>query len=119
LERRHLIVLIPALLLAAGMLLSCLLAVQQSDWLVLAAPLALALSVLVGEALEARLRGLPARPSPSAMILAASFLLASLIVAVKDPGLLKGLMPLLGTLAAATLPMRGKHRNACMEPPRS
>ncbi len=112
-QRRH--SLIPALMLAAGMLLSCMLAVQRSDWLVLAAPFALAFSVLAGDALDGRLRGLPPRPSPSAMILAASFLLASLIVALKDPGLLKGLMPLLGTLAAATLPWRGRRDHTCLE----
>jgi hypothetical protein len=98
--------LLPVLVLAAGILLSALLAVQHSDWLVLAAPLSLALAVLAGDALNARMQGRPARPSPAALILAVSFLVAGLIVAATDPVLLRQMMPLLGACAAVTLPLR-------------
>jgi hypothetical protein len=93
----------PALLLAAGVLLASTLAVQQSSWLVLAAPVALALSVLVADSLGAHLRGGRVRPSHRALILASSFLLAGTIVAVGEPAQLKPLMPVLAACAAVTV----------------
>lgn len=102
----------PALLLAGGVVLSSLLAVQQSDWLVFAAPVSLALCTLVADALDTRLRGGPASPSAGAQILAASFLLAGLLLASQDRALLKEMMPLLGaTAAVATLRPRARRRH--------
>lgn len=99
----------PALLLAAGVLLASTLAVQHSSWLVLAAPVALALSVLVADSLDAYLRGGRARPSNGALILAASFLPAGWIVAVGEPSQLKPLMPVLAASAAVTVFKPGKN----------
>lgn len=93
----------PALLLAAGVLLASTLAVQQSGWLVLAAPVALALSVLMASALEGWLRDARARPSHGALILATSFLLAGSLVAAKEPAQLKPLMPVLAAAAAVSV----------------
>jgi len=103
----------PALLLAAGVLLSSTLAVQRSEWLLLAAPVCLALCVLVADALDAYLRDGQARPSPGAMILAASFLVAGLIVAVGEPSQLKPLMPVLAASAAVTVLNSRGRRKSC------
>jgi hypothetical protein len=100
----------PASFLAAGVLLASTLAVQQSSWLVLAAPVALALSVLTASALDAWLRDARARPSHGAMILATSFLLAGLLVAAKEPVQLKPLMPVLAASAAVSV-IRPRRRN--------
>ncbi|HEX2668272.1 MAG TPA: hypothetical protein VHP13_07850 [Gammaproteobacteria bacterium] len=105
----------PALLLAGGVLLSSVLCVQRSDWLVLAAPASLALCVLVGAALDSRLRGGWVRPSPAALILAASFLLAGLMVA-QDREQLRQLMPILGASAAVVI-TRHPRRKACLPLP--
>lgn len=92
-----------AFLLAAGVLLASALAVQRSSWLVLAAPVALAVAVLAASTLDAWLRGARPRPTHGALILAASFLLAGLLVAAKEPAQLKPLMPVLAASAAVSV----------------
>jgi hypothetical protein len=114
--RKHWLDLGPSLLVAAGILLSTLLAglAARSGWLVLAGPLLLALAVVSADLLSARLRGKSARPSPAALLLAGSFLLACAIVALRDPGLVKTLPPILGGAAWVALLRRdGGRRRTC------
>lgn len=108
--------LLPALLVASGIVLATLLAVhaQGSLWLALAAALLLTLVVLAADALEAWIQEGKPRVSAPAWILGASFLLAGVLVGVQDPGKVKTLMPLLGTVSWVVLLTRvEEQRRAC------
>jgi len=88
----------PSLILASAIILATLVAAlsAKSAWLLLLAPAILGIAVVAAYALNSRLRGESSRPSPAAIILGLSFLLAGTIVTFRDPALVKTLMPLLG-----------------------
>lgn len=113
--RKHWLNLTPSLLVGAGILLSALVAVRvaQSGWWVLAAPLLLALAVVSADILASRLRGESSGPSPAALILGGAFLVASWIVALRDPGLVKSLLPILGAASGVTLLRPAARRKPC------
>jgi uncharacterized protein YqgC (DUF456 family) len=112
--RKYWLALTPSLLMAAGILVSTYIAglTQKSGWLVLAAPLLLSLVILAADVLSSRLRGKPSGPSLVALLLAGSFFLASLIV-IRDPTLVKILIPINGAAAWVSLQRPNKQRRTC------
>jgi hypothetical protein len=102
----------PSLVLAAGIVVSTLAALlaARSGWLVLAGPLLLALAVVGADVLDSRLRGRSSRPSRAAFLLGGAFLWAGLIVALRDPGLVKTLVLVLGPMSWVTLFLRAEGR---------
>ena len=116
--RKYWLDLSPSLLLAGGIIVSTLLSAlaARSGWLVLAGPLLLALTVVGADVLSSRLQGEPARPSGAALILGGAFLLAGSIVALRDPSLVKTLLPVVGAAAWVTILLRSEGgRKACRE----
>ena len=114
--KKYWLSLTPSMVIALAIILSSLVAVlaAKSTWLALAAPALLALAVAAADALNSRLRGRSFRPSPAALILAASFLVAGLLVTFRDPHLVKSLIPIVGVCAWTTLLLRPENRrNAC------
>lgn len=110
--RKYWLSLTPSMLLATAIILSTLVAslATKSGWLVLTAPLLLSLAVVGADALHRRLSGASSHPSPAALILGVSFLLAGVLVTSRDPGLVKTLIPLIGVTAWATLLLRPDNR---------
>ena len=102
----------PNLLLASAIVLSTLIAARSvnSQELLLLAPTILALAVVAANALDSRLRGESSRPSPAAIILGFSFLLAGALVTFRDPAQVKTLMPLVGVTAWPALFLRPNAR---------
>jgi hypothetical protein len=113
--RKYWLNLTPSMLMAAGILLSTYVAglIAKSGWLVLAAPLLLSLVVLAADVLISRLRGKPSGPSIVALLFAGSILLASMIVTLHDPGLVKTLIPVIGATGWVTLLQPNKQRKTC------
>ena len=108
--------LVPSLLVGAGIVVATLIAVRtaESGWLVLAGPLCLALSVVSADMAASRLKGESlSGPSWPALLLGGSFLLAGWIVALRDPNLVKTLIPTIGATAWAILLMRPDSRRRC------
>jgi len=106
----------PSLLVGVGIVAATFVAVLAagSGWLVLAGPLVLALAVVGADVLGSRLRGKPARPSLIALSIGGSFLLAGLIVALRDPSLVKTLIPVIGITSWPALMLRpGGPRKTC------
>ena len=97
-SRKYWLELGPSLLVGAGIILSTLLAVlaAESRWLVMAAPLLLAVTVVGAERLNSRLQGESWGSFWAALLLGGAILFAGLIVALRDPGLVKTLIPTLG-----------------------
>jgi len=112
--RKYWLDLTPSLLIAAGILVSTYIAglTEKSGWLVLAAPLLLSLAILAADVLSSRLTGRPSGPSLVALLLAGSFILASLIV-IRDPSLVRILIPLNGAAGWVSLHRPNKYRNTC------
>ena len=112
--RKYWLDLTPSLLMAAGILLSTYVAgiTAKSGLLILAAPLLLSIAILAADVLSSRLRGKSSGPSMVALLLAASFLLASLIV-IHNPAMVKMLIPLNGAAGWVSLQRPNKHRNSC------
>jgi hypothetical protein len=106
--RNYWLRLTPSLLVAAAMILATLIAVlaAKSALLLLAAPLFLVLAIMAADALASRLRGQSSRPSSAALILGATFLLASLIVTLRQPSMLPALIPVLGVTAWVAILLR-------------
>ena len=94
-----------SLLVAVGILVSTFVASRAagSGWLVLTGPLLLALAVVGADVLNARLIGESFSPSWAALLMGGSCLLASLIVTLRDPTLVKTLMPMIGMAAWVTV----------------
>ena len=114
--RKYWLELGPSLLVAAGIVAATFVAARaaESGWLVLAGPLLLALTVVGADVLGSRLRGKPSRPSWTALFIGGSFLLAGLIVALRDPSLVKTLIPVIGVTAWPALMLRsGSPRKTC------
>lgn len=103
--RKPWIHLVPAVLLALGVILATAVSVWAADsqWLVLTGPLVLALALLGADALTSRLRGEPFVPSWLGLVMGAVFLGASLIVALADPTRVALLIPVLGAGCAGTM----------------
>lgn len=99
--RRHWSVFGPSLVVAAGIIVATLVAVlaAESGWLVMAGPLLLGLAVVSADVLGSRLKGEPSGPSWAALLLGGTFLLAGVIVALREPGLVKTLIPTIGSSA--------------------
>lgn len=97
----------PSLLVALGIIAASYLAVRAGfGWQTLVAPLALAAAVIAADLLESRLCGRHPQPTPGALILAASFLLACMTIGIGDPQAIKDLMPTLGAVASMTVLLR-------------
>jgi hypothetical protein len=113
--RRYWLNLTPSLVMAAGIIVSTYIAgpIAKSGWLVLAALLLLLLSVLGADVLGARLRGESSGPSPIALLSAGSFLLAGLIVAFRDPSLVRTLIPVIGATGWVSLLRPNRQRKTC------
>ena len=106
----------PSLLIGTGIVVATLVAVLSagSGWLVLAAPLVLTLAVVGAGMMSARLGGESWTPSWAALILGGSFLLASWIVALRDPSLVGTLLPVFGAASwLALLPRLEAPRRSC------
>ena len=96
--------LLPALALAAAGLLASWIAVHAAaPWMVLAAPLLLALALLATELWQSHRQGLPLRPSQGVLMLAASLVVAALIVGLGDPKQVRELMPVLTAVSAVAI----------------
>jgi hypothetical protein len=114
--RKHWLHFGPSLLVGAGIILATLIAAlaAKSGWLVMAAPLTLALAVVGADVLDSGLRRESPVPSPAALILGGAVLLAGLIVSVRDPNLVRTLISLVGAGAWVTLLRRpGRGRQMC------
>lgn len=115
--RKDWIHLVPAVLLAVGILVSTAVAVRTSDsgWLILAAPLLMALTIVGADALASRLRGESFVPSWISLLLGAAFLVACLIVAVGDSTQVVAMIPILGGGCAGGMYALGAtgRRTAC------
>jgi hypothetical protein len=116
--RRYWLSLSPSLLVAVGIIVSSLIAKRfdHSLPLVLASQLLLALLIVSADVLGSRLRGEAAGPSPAALILGVSFVLAGFIVALRDPSLVKTFIPLSGAGAWVVIVGRAEaSRRACAD----
>lgn len=88
----------PTLLVALGIVVATLVAKRMADsgWWVMAGPMLLALSVVCADLFQARLRGERPLPSAGALLIGCTFLAAGFVVALRDPGLVKLLIPVVG-----------------------
>lgn len=104
-SRARLMDLVPSLILALGILASAGVAsiVPASGWLVMAGPLVMALAMIAAGLVDWRLNGTYPGKLKVALILGAIFLLASSIVALRDPSRVSTLLPILGAGAAFPL----------------
>jgi len=101
----------PSLLLAGGIVAG---QSAQAAWSDLAGTSLLAASLLLADALAARMRGMSPRPSPPAWILASTCVLVGLLALLRQPGHTASLIPVLGLGAWTVLFMRGgTQRIAC------
>jgi hypothetical protein len=70
--------------------------------------------MLIADALAARVRGIPPKPSLPAWIIASTCVLAGLLAMLREPGHAGSLIPVLGLGAWTVLFMRdGKPRATC------
>jgi hypothetical protein len=106
-NRQHLAAIVPAFLIAFGILISTALTVTGSGWLIAIGVALFALSTLAGDLAAARLRGQRVAPSVQGIAIAASFLLACGIVALKNPALVATLIPVIGGAAVLPIIFRG------------
>jgi hypothetical protein len=116
--RRYWLSLSPSLLVGVGIIVSALIAKRfdHSLPLVLASTLLLAIAIVSADVLGSRLRGEVAGPSPAALILGVSFLLAGSIVAFRDPSLVKTFIPLSGACAWVVIVGRSEaSRRTCRD----
>lgn len=113
--RKHWIDLGSGLIVGAGILASTLLAflTAESGWLVLIGPLVLALAVVTADLLGSRPMSGPRRPSRPALFMGGSMLFAAVIVAARDPALVKTLVPALAAPAWVTLVWRPQGQRNC------
>jgi len=104
----------PSLLVGMGIILATLVAklAAGSGWLVLGGPLLLALAVVGADVLDSRLKGKSSSPSPAALILGTTFLLAGAIV-VRNPNHVSTLIPIVGMSAWVVLLRPENRRNTC------
>lgn len=108
----------PSLLVGTGIVVSTYVAVLAAGhgWLVLIGPLLLALAMVSADILDSRIRRVPSGPSPAALIMGGTFMMAGLIVALRDPNLIKTLIPIMATAAWVVLLLRPEsRRKTCAE----
>lgn len=100
--------LVPNILLAIGILTSTWIAVvtAESGWWVLAGPLIMALALVGTTVLGYRWRGASRDTVRVALIMATALLLASAIVALRDPSGVASMLPVLGACIAAPIGIR-------------
>jgi hypothetical protein len=105
----------PSLLFAVGMVLAKLISARAAEhrWLVLAGPLFLALAIVSADMLASRLRGKSSGPSWAALLMGSSCLLASLIVTLRDPSLVKTFIPVIGIASWISLPFALRPLESC------
>lgn len=115
-QRRFWFDLVPSLLIGLGIIAATFIAKQAADsgWLVLVAPLFLAITVVGADMLNSWLRGESVRPSWPAVLLGVAFLLAGGIVALRKPSLVATMIAVSGASAWVTLLLSpGQRRRAC------
>ena len=107
-RRKHWLDLAPSFLVAAGIVVATLVTVRaaQSGWLILAGPLLLALAIVGADVLASKLKGKTLGPSWTALFLGGACLLAGFITTLRDPNLVKTLIPALGIASWVTLLLR-------------
>ncbi len=118
-DRKHWIHLGPSLVLGIGIVAATFLSVLAagSGWLVLAGPLALSLAIVGADVMSSRLRGEASGPSWASLIVASVFFLVSGVVMLRDPALVKTLMPMLGLTSWVSLLISpGSRRKLCRVP---
>jgi hypothetical protein len=105
----------PSLLFAVGMVLATLISARAAEhrWLVLAGPLLLALAIVSADMLASRLRGRSSSPSWAVLLMGSSCLLASLIVTLRDPNLVKTFIPVIGIASWVSLPFALRPLASC------
>jgi hypothetical protein len=88
----------PGILVGAGIIMATLLAslAANSGWLVMSGPLLLAIAAIGANMLDSWSRGRVSGPSAAALIVASTILLTGLIVALRDPGEVQQLIPVIG-----------------------
>ena len=105
----------PSLLVGVGIVVSTFIAGSTAKYglFVLAAPLLLALTVVSADVLGSRLRGEGSTPSLAALLLGGSFPLAALILALRDPNLVKAFIPVIGAMSWVVLLRPKSQRMTC------
>lgn len=108
--RKHWLYLGPKLVIGAGILASTLVALlaAESGWWVLTGPLLLAATVIAADVLDSRLRGDPSGPTRAALLWAGMFLVTGLIVTLRDPSLVKTLLPVIGPAGWLVIVIRSR-----------
>ncbi len=98
----------PSLLVGLGIIVGTLVAKVAAGfgWWVMAGPVLLAAAVVCADLVEARLKGKRSAPSYGALMIAGSFLAAGFIVTLRDPSLVKLLIPVIGPAAWITILLR-------------
>jgi Na+-translocating ferredoxin:NAD+ oxidoreductase RnfD subunit len=106
--RRFWLSLGPALLVAFGILAGTLAAKFTAGfgWWVITGPVLLAVSVVCADLFQARLRGKPLIPSLAALMIAAAFLAAGVILALYNPESMPLIIPVIG--AACSVAIRSR-----------
>jgi hypothetical protein len=105
--KKYLLGLSPSLLVAVAIIASTFIAVRAagSGWMIMAAPLLLALTFVGADALSSRLREQGDGPSSAGLILGATFLVAGVVLTLRDPNLIKAFIPAVGAASWITLLM--------------
>ena len=106
----------PSVLVGAGIIVSTFIAVQttESTWWVMAGPLVLAGTFVGADVMDSRLRGESSAPTWGALLLGVVFVLAGVIVALRDPSLVKTLVAVIGPATWVTVLLRPEGpRKAC------
>ncbi|HET9819058.1 MAG TPA: hypothetical protein VFP92_07845 [Rhodanobacteraceae bacterium] len=114
--RKYWLKLGPNLLVGLGIIVATLAAKLAADsgWWVMAGPALLALSVVCADLFEARLRRERSMPSFGALVLAGTFVAMGVVVTLRDPGLVKLLIPVVGTTCwVAVLSRSDEDRRSC------
>jgi hypothetical protein len=113
--RNHWLDLTPSMLVAVGMVVATLISARAAEhrWLVLAGPLFLALAIVSADMLASRLGGKSSSPSWAALLMGSSCLLASLIVTLRDPILVKTFIPVIGIASWVSLPFALRPPASC------
>ena len=105
------------LILAGGIIVSTALAASGSAARTTAGVILLALLILAVDMLAGRLKGKSMAPTFTAILISASFLLACGIVAMKNPGLVAMLIPVLGCSTVIPILSLSRTGRACSVPP--
>ncbi|HEX7035871.1 MAG TPA: hypothetical protein VF210_08860 [Pseudomonadales bacterium] len=91
----------PSLVVGTGIVLSTLVADFTADygWWVLSGPILLVLAFLSADLMQSQRKGAARGISPATLILGPVFVLAALIVALRDPTLVTSFIPIMGAAA--------------------